>query len=144
MFSPLHAFFVILLFASCYSTPSLSSCALLSLYVVPSAPPTSLTVSTLTSRTLNVTWNFPILEEQNGDIISYTILLEDRDDVNGYTVVQEEDTEELGIVLEELLPFHLYYVSVAASTQVGLGPYTARVLVEMSEDGKRGLVSFWY
>ena len=90
----------------------------------------------MTSRTLNITWKFPIADDQNGVIVSHTILLEDRDDVNGYAIVQENDTEELGIVLEELLPFHIYYVRVAASTQVGLGPYTTRVLIEMPEDGR--------
>ena len=105
-------------------------------YTVPSAPPRNLTVSALTSRTLNITWQFPITKEQNGVLINNTVLLEDGDNVNGYNFVKEEDTEALGIVLEKLLPFHLYSVRVAASTQVGLGPYTARVFIEMPEEGK--------
>lgn len=48
---------------------------------------------------------------------------------------REESTGELELVVEGLQPFQLYSIRVAASTVVGLGPYTMTSLIEMPEAG---------
>ncbi len=49
--------------------------------------------------------------------------------------LREESTDQLEVIVEGLQPFQLYFIRVAASTVVGLGPYTSSALIEMPEAG---------
>ena len=49
--------------------------------------------------------------------------------------VREETTKELEFIVEGLEPFQIYSIRVAASTVIGLGPYTVESLIEMPEAG---------
>ena len=71
------------------------------------------------------------MEEQNGDVTEYTFFLTNDDGEN----VTEGRTSELEVVVEELRPFHIYFVTLAASTQVGMGPLTAPSIIEMPQAG---------
>lgn len=99
--------------------------------LVPTATPRNLSVAAVTPRSLNISWLPPPEEEQNGIITNYSIVVEEED----ATVVIEIFTDELQLVIENLLPFHIYGVHVAASTSIGYGPSTAPHLIETPEDG---------
>ena len=105
--------------------------------VVPSAPPQHILASVLNSRTLNVTWEPPIFEGQNGEILSYRVIIEDANRID-YDTIYDVSGKLLEKTVGDLLPFHLYSIKVAASTSVGLGP-SAQILIKMPEDGKSHL-----
>lgn len=104
---------------------------------VPTAAPVNVTLYATTPRTLLINWKPPPLGEQNGDITNYTLIIADENGAD----VREEVTEELELVVGGLQPFQLYYVHLAASTSVGLGPHTSPLLIEMPEDGNMVLSS---
>ena len=98
---------------------------------VPTAAPENLTLLSLTSRNLLVSWQSPPVAEQNGQITHYLVIVEDQNGVN----IRELQTEYLNLYVEGLKPFHIYSVHVAASTKIGLGPHGVPFLIEMPEDG---------
>ncbi len=101
---------------------------------MPSSPPQYVQVSIETSRIINITWSPPIVDSQNGEIISYQVLV-DQDELEDPITV-DLDGKALKTTVNNLLPFKLYSIRVAAGTRVGLGPYSTLELVEMPEDGK--------
>lgn len=72
------------------------------------------------------------MEEQNGEITEYTFFITDDSGGN----VTEGSTSELEVVVEELRPFHVYFVTLAASTRVGMGPLSAPSIIEMPQAGQ--------
>ena len=107
-------------------------CLLSFLPSVPTAPPENLVLHPITPRNLLISWEPPPLHEQNGEIFDYTVLVLDAENE---VIFAESQTENLELLVKGLQPFHLYSVSLAASTFVGLGPYTFPSLIEMPEDG---------
>ncbi len=86
----------------------------------------------VTSRSTVLTWDPPPYEDQNGVIISYVI------DV---TVIETGET--FGIISNDTLlsvtglrPYRTYICAIAASTSIGLGPYSVSLTVNTLEDGK--------
>ncbi len=79
-----------------------------------------------------LTWDPPPYQDQNGVIISYDI------DV---TVIETGETfvitsNDTLLSVTGLRPYRSYICTIAASTSVGLGPYSASITVETPEDGK--------
>ncbi len=85
----------------------------------------------VTPRVLYTGWQPPPFVEQNGILSNYTVTVRDED----LLIIVQMLTAQLVIYVDELLPLHLYYISVAASTRIGIGPYTREILIEMPEDG---------
>ena len=98
---------------------------------VPTSPPRKVHLLATTPRSLLVSWEPPPAEEHNGELTSYTVTVEDDNEV----LVEEERTDQLEAIIGGLHPFQVYYVRVAASTEVGVGPYTIAFLIEMPEAG---------
>lgn len=75
--------------------------------------------------TLTLVWQPPLSEERNGIIISYTVSCSSE---NGdqYTVILNPI---LILQIQGLSPVTEYTCSIAASTSVGLGPYTDTLTV---------------
>ena len=103
------------------------------LNTAPTAAPVNLSLHAVTPTTLLISWEPPPLPEQNGEIIEYTYYYS-MDGTEGN--ITEGRTSELEALLEGLQPFRLYFVYVAASTQVGMGPLSAPSLIEMPQDGR--------
>ena len=64
----------------------------------------------------------------------YHVLIKDSE--HGYNRSFELEGVAWQKTVNDLLPFHIYSVMVAAGTKVGLGPYSAPVLIETPEDGE--------
>uniref|UniRef100_A0AAR2JFZ4 Sidekick cell adhesion molecule 2a n=1 Tax=Pygocentrus nattereri TaxID=42514 RepID=A0AAR2JFZ4_PYGNA len=90
---------------------------------VPTAPPQNVAVQSSTATQLDVTWDPPPLEAQNGDIQGYKVIY--------YWEFQlQNETErlrtlflpELGVKLKNLTGYTTYMISVAAFNAAGDGP----------------------
>jgi len=104
---------------------------------VPTASPDSIQSMIVNSTAVILTWLPPILDDQNGIIIAYTInvSLDDND-----TVPQQYTTSSLNVMLVELHPFSTYVVFVAAETGVGRGPFSSGLRIYTPEDGRQMVI----
>lgn len=100
--------------------------------LVPDGIPRDFTiVSTLTTSTI-LSWNPPLVEEQNGIITGYvvnvTLLL------TGETFLLFSNTTTL--LVDILKPFRTYVCIIAAQTSVGTGPFGTQITLQTLQDGK--------
>ena len=75
-------------------------------------------------------WDTPLLHQQNGVIIGYTITQRVAGNVTTLT------SRDSMLLVDGLRPFTSYSFEVAASTGVGLGPATAPLPVQTQQAGK--------
>ena len=102
-------------------------------HVAPSGAPQRLTSDVRSSRVVNISWQPPIEEQQNGDIRQYRITL--REDPTGreWSLI----TVTTSHLLDFLHPYYNYTVRVAAYT-IDVGPYSESMLFTTHEDSKTG------
>ena len=88
------------------------------------------------SRSAVLTWDPPNDEDQNGVIVEYTI-----------NVTAVETGEEFQftsnitmLTVTTLRPFTTYLCTIAASTSVGLGPFSTVFTLRTPEDGEGSLI----
>ena len=106
---------------------------------VPSAPPTSVSTSDVTSSSIAVQWGAVDCIHRNGDITGYSV----RYGVQGSGSTQTESvsggaTTE-GSTISGLTPSTSYSIEVAAVNSVGTGEYSSSITTET--DGESGSFS---
>ena len=106
---------------------------MLSLCVVPSAPPQDLTANPISSRELSLTWRPPPLEERHGLIRYYSIIVLEVTTRNKTIYTTPDSTPHL--IIRALHPYYVYYIGVKAATMIGLSHFTQEVRVQMPEEG---------
>ena len=84
------------------------------------------------SRSVLLSWDLPLPEKRNGDISGYTVTVLNADTEDTFLL----STIETSLTVQSLTPYKSYQFSVAASTSVGLGPFTSPISVTTPEDGK--------
>jgi len=94
----------------------------------------NLSAALVLSRRLILTWDSPAAEERNGIITGYNISIASlsspfEDALHFFTMSPT-------ITVDSLSPYTEYICIVAASTIVGLGPYTVEFHVQTQQDGK--------
>ncbi|XP_061232916.1 protein sidekick-2 [Neopsephotus bourkii] len=94
---------------------------------VPTAAPRNVAVQAATATQLDVTWEPPPVESQNGDIQGYKIHFWEAQRQNGSERVKTLFLPERGVKLKNLTGFTSYWVSVAAFNAAGDGPRSAPV-----------------
>ena len=87
---------------------------------VPSGPPQNIIAETSTSRSIYITWNPPLAEDQNGMITNYIV------NVTGVETGEQVQltTESESVNVTGLTPYTTYLCIVAASTAIGSGPFS--------------------
>lgn len=101
------------------------------LTVAPSSPPLNFVATPADPRSIVLRWDPPLPEDRNGPITGYLI------DV---TVVETSETFQLNVTTTtlrvlELTPYTTYRFTIAASTEVGLGPFSTVYSTQTPEDG---------
>ena len=100
-------------------------------YPVPSGSPQNTTATDISSRSATLTWSPPLPEDRNGNITAYVI--------NASVVGSEEMfqlvSESTILEIDTMTPYTTYSFLIAASTVVGLGPYSTVLTVQTPEDG---------
>ena len=103
------------------------------MYLAPSGVPQNLSHFNASSSSFTLTWNAPPFEEQNGDIIGYTVqvtLHNSGPDEHSYVTVTV-----LSFTATSLTHNTRYHASVAAMTRVGTGPYSAPISIDTMKLG---------
>ncbi|NXV03760.1 SDK2 protein, partial [Cettia cetti] len=94
---------------------------------VPTAAPLNVAVQAATATQLDVTWEPPPVESQNGDIQGYKIHFWEERRQNESARVRTLFLPESGVKLKNLTGYTSYWVSVAAFNAAGDGPRSAPV-----------------
>ena len=103
------------------------------MFAVPSSPPQSVEGQTVNSQQIFLSWVTPEFGGRNGIITSYTVhVLE----ITTSTEFMYNVTNRTTILVEQLHPHYEYKCSVAAATIVGMGPYSAPIVIRTDEDGE--------
>lgn len=97
---------------------------------MPTGSPVSVKVASISSSSIRISWQAPLLELQNGDITSYHINVLELETgvVMSFTTVPTDSI----YVVNSLHPFYNYNCSVAAYT-IGLGPVDFSVVLTLPE-----------
>ena len=103
-----------------------------SLHTVPSGLPENITAIATDSRTLVVMWTPPPEDLQNGIIVDYTVNITVTETGESFQRTTDGNTT---LILTGLHPYYTYSITVAASTSIGIGPYTVVYFIRMPEDG---------
>lgn len=103
----------------------------MSLFIAPDSPPQHPNAIALSSTSIHITWDPPLLQDHNGVIREYRINVTEA--TTG--IITEHVINQTQLVVTGLKPFHVYYCSIVAVT-VDEGPYTVSVSVLTQEDGK--------
>ena len=105
----------------------------------PSAPPTSVRVSEVTSSSITVQWGPVDCIHRNGDITGYSVQ---------YGQVGSGSTQTMLVtgtprryMISGLMSSTMYSIEVAAGTSNGTGPYSAAAEIQLT-DGKMILTTF--
>ena len=106
------------------------------IFAVPINSPQNVTAMSLSSTSINVTWEEVPPIDRNGMITMYEVLYEPLETF-GQLSSGTGNTTDLFILLDELHPFVNYSISVRAYTSVGSGPYSDVVVETTQEDRKQ-------
>ncbi|XP_063312409.1 protein sidekick-2 isoform X2 [Pelobates fuscus] len=100
---------------------------------VPSAPPQNVAVQSATAVQLDLTWDPPPLETQNGDIQGYKIFFWEAMRKNETEKVRTLFLPESGVKLKNLTGYTTYLISVVAFNAAGDGPRSQPVRVQTQQ-----------
>lgn len=99
---------------------------------VPHSPPTDVTYSSVGTRTVTISWNPPVFEDQNGVILYYQLIFtQTQFEIENLTIT----ISELSYAETNLEEYNGYSFTVAAATRVGLGPHSAPQMFMTLEAG---------
>ena len=88
----------------------------------------------LTPTVLNITWQPPAAEQQNGIIRNYTLSLSVVDTGGA----EQFTSNQTYLIIEGLHPFYTYSIIIAAVT-IGPGPLSEMLSFQMPQAGKKWL-----
>ena len=99
---------------------------------VPTGYPQSFSVMSTSSRSALLTWDPPNAADRNGIIIEYTINVSAVETGERFHFM----STTMSITITYLRPYTTYLYIIAASTSVGIGPFSTVFTVVTPEDGK--------
>ena len=108
-------------------------------FIVPSAPPSNVTVLVISSSSLLITWSDVPMEQKNGKIIGYKIDLFSKNE-NEY--VEIKNGSQFSFQKENLKKYYNYSIRIAAETSVGHGNYSAWIQKRTLQDSKTNVLFF--
>ena len=115
----------------------LSICSLLIIfyYIVPDGPPLNVILTSPTSTSINVNWDFPDPLVRNGIITNHQLNYTEVSQPSNWTIVLLNASTSY--LIEGLQIFTQYYVSVRAGTQVtGFGSFSVPTIYRTLDDSK--------
>ena len=92
-----------------------------------------MSVITITSTGIVVSWDLPLASQRNGRITSYSVSYGTSSSMRGRSTLTSLSTS---MRINGLKPYRVYYVQVAASTVNGTGVYSGAVSTRTYQDGE--------
>ena len=92
----------------------------------------------MNSTTIQLSWNAPSADTHNGLIVQYRIRVEDDQSKDVYFL----NTTGTTFTVTNLHPYFIYVFSIAAVTELGVGPHSDTVTITASEDGVFMIIYF--
>ncbi|OCT58236.1 hypothetical protein XELAEV_18002425mg [Xenopus laevis] len=108
---------------------------------VPTAPPQNVVIASATAVQLDITWEPPPLEAQNGDIQGYKIFYWEVRRKNETEKVRTLFLPETGVKLKNLTGYTTYMISVVAFNAAGDGPRGQPIRGQTQEAGISKIVT---
>ena len=102
--------------------------------IVPSSAPINVTVVSSSARALNITWQPLPISDRNGIITSYKITYYSSRWMHGNTT--QVNGSSTSAVLDSLIPFTSYNITISAATIIGFGPSSGEVIASTLQAGK--------
>ena len=98
----------------------------------PSSPPEDIYGEALNSTSIFIMWDPPVRQYRNGIITGYFVNITTLSTREVFQVF----TLDSNYTITLLNPFTMYNLIVAASTSVGIGPFSMVLTIQTLEDGK--------
>lgn len=98
----------------------------------PSGPPLNLTGKAVSSTSIILFWEPPLISEQNGLIRYYNISITDSS--IGTQNIYQVSSEHTQLIVASLHPYHSFKCSVAAAT-ISVGVQTMPIVINTPQDG---------
>ena len=98
-----------------------------SLYIAPSAPPTSVSVSKVTYSSITVQWGPVDCIHRNGGIRGYSVRLSE---VVGEIFIDVSGEKNTRVTISGLVPSTDYNIQIAAVNSAGIGSYSTPIQAE--------------
>ena len=105
----------------------------------PDGAPENVTGSATSSTSIEVTWDPPARNVQNGYIVQYRVTVTETET----NTVSKSNVTDTSLTVTSLHPYYVYTFSVAAET-VGIGPYSDGVNVTTDEAGETFCTSLYF
>lgn len=86
----------------------------------------------LSSGSISLSWDLPLVKERNGAIIGYVIHVTNLDNA---VVTQYSTHLVFNATISNLEPFTMYEIIIAARTAIDVGPFSSAVTERTMEDG---------
>ena len=115
---------------------------MLLLYLVPSGFPQMFQEESRSSRSLSFSWDVLLPENQNGIVVSYTVNIYEASK-GQIAATRQLPSHQLSLIVNNLLPFTNYLCSIAASTSVGVGPFSQNITVITLQSSKSNTNQFF-
>ena len=104
------------------------------LSAVPSGAPVSVMASAVDSRTLRISWSPPPPASRNGIITEYVLSLSVME--TGAQSQHRATGSDSSLSISDLHPDYTYTYTLAATTALGMGPFSNFSSIRMPEDGE--------
>ena len=105
---------------------------------VPSGYPKNLTAIAVSSTSVSHTWKPLAPQDQNGIITGYVLNVMSLRSKESFEISVLNSTLQTSV--DALTPYSTYIISIAATTSVGIGPFSPVTTVNTPEDGRSSLL----
>ena len=103
---------------------------------VPSSPPSSFSLTAISSTSITASWQLPPADSQNGIITGFKLFYKKKDSEGSATLVAINSGGTLTKNVTGLDKYTEYEFEVLASTSVGVGPKSSTKVKRTLQDGK--------
>ena len=104
--------------------------------VVPSSPPSSFSVTVISSTSIRASWQLPPADSQNGIITGFKLFYKKNDSAGAPITLHINNGETYKINVTGLEKYTEYEFQVLAFTSIGDGPKSSPMVTRTLQDGK--------
>ena len=122
-----------------FNYQEITSCQIFFIFVAPTAPPDNFTIEVINSTTLELSWDPPPADQQNGAITNYTVSCNELVGGSSSLVTTIEfprviaENGSVYLILEGFRPGTPITCTVSASNFAGTGPVATRTQTTLEE-----------